>query len=244
MSYIVFLLLLIALLPKLPKFQESSLMTKNEQPQKNTLPQLKNLKDHILSSMGNSYKMLSAILAFLILYRIGDNFINTMINPFLLELNFSTAQIATTGKLCASIGTIIGGLIGSYYMTKRSIIDSLLFFGIIHTSAHLLLALLAVCGNNMMLYFITSLSESVTGGMAMAAYIAFIASLCKGKYKATGQAFFNSTMGLSRSILPSISGLLANYCGWTTFFLIAFFISIPSLILLGKIRNKLQQLLW
>jgi PAT family beta-lactamase induction signal transducer AmpG len=158
----------------------------------------------------------------------------------LLDLNFSVAQIATAGKLGGSIGAIIGGIIGGYLMRRINIIQSLLYFGVIHTSAHLLLVLQAAVGNNLMLYFITSISESVTGGMAMVAYISFIASICRGRYKATQQALFNSMMGVSGSIFPSISGFMASYYGWFNFFLISFVLSLPALIMLVFMRKNLE----
>lgn len=197
----------------------------------------------IFTSIG-SRKFIASILVFLILYRIADNFINTMINPFLLDLNFSVAQIATTGKLCASIGTIIGGIFGGYLMQRLNIIQSLLYFGAIHTSAHLLLAMQAIIGNNLALYFVTSISESLTGGMAMAAYIAFITSICKGRYKATQQGFFSSMMGVSRSVFPSISGFIASHFGWLNFFLIAFALSVPALVILYYMKKDLEEYLY
>jgi PAT family beta-lactamase induction signal transducer AmpG len=95
------------------------------------------------------------ILLFLVLYRIADYFIATMINPFVIDLKFTTDQIAMVGKFSSSVGTIIGGILGSYLMMRIKIIDALYYFGIIHTSAHLLLALQAAVGNNLWLYFIT-----------------------------------------------------------------------------------------
>ena len=194
----------------------------------------------ILASIG-PIKIIINILIFLILYRIGDYFIATMINPFVIDLKFTTEQIATVGKLAGSIGAIIGGVLGGYLMRKINIVDALCYFGIIHTSAHLLLALQAVVGNNIWLYFITSISESITGGMAMAAYIGFISAICHGQYKATQQGVLSSMMGISRSIFPSISGIMVIKFGWLKFFLMAFFLSIPSLVMLSCMKNSFKQ---
>jgi PAT family beta-lactamase induction signal transducer AmpG len=198
-----------------------------------------NLKD-MFSHFG-SISFIASILLFLVFYRLADNFINTMINKFLLDLKFSEVEIATTGKLCGSFGAMIGGVVGGYIMRKTNIVQSLLYFGIAHTSAHIFLMIQAIVGKNSVLYFATSMSESITGGMAMAAYIAFITSICKGRYKITQQAFFSSMMGLSRSIFPSISGIIVNSYGWSVFFASAFLVSIPSLILLFFMRNKLTK---
>jgi PAT family beta-lactamase induction signal transducer AmpG len=188
-----------------------------------------------------SISFVIGILLFLVFYRLADNFINTMINSFLLDLKFSEAEIATTGKLCGSIGAMIGGVVGGYIMRRINIVQSLLYFGIIHTSAHILLMIQAIIGKNSVLYFVVNMSESITGGMSMAAYIAFIASICKGQYKVTQQAFFSSMMGLSRAIFPSFAGIIASKYGWSVFFAGAFIISMPGLLLLFFMRTKLTK---
>lgn len=82
--------------------------------------------------------------------------------------------------------------------------------------------------------------ESVTGGMTMAAYIAFIASLCQGKFRATQYSFLTSMMGLSRSIFPAISGFIVVDYGWRSFFAFTVAASLPSIWLISKINKKLK----
>jgi len=181
------------------------------------------------------------ILIFLILYRLPDNFINVMINPFLLHLKYDAFEIASVGKFLGVIGAMIGGLLGGYIMKKRSILNSMLFFGIIHALAHMLFIILELYGKNSALLFITIGLESITGGMTMTAYIAFISSLCQGKFRATQYSFFSSMMGISRSIFPIVSGYIVVNLGWQNFFLFTTIITIPSLLILLKIKNKLEQ---
>jgi len=180
------------------------------------------------------------IIIFLILYRLPDNFINVMINPFLLHLGYSAKQIATTGKFFGVLTAIIGGLIASRIMKKKTIVDSLLIFGIIHTLAHSLFIVQEIYGKNIYLLFFVISFESITGGMTMAAYIAFIASLCQGKFRATQYSFLTSMMGLSRSIFPAISGYIVVDYGWRSFFAFTVAASLPSIWLISKISNKLE----
>ena len=65
----------------------------------------------------------------------------------------------------------------------------------------------------------------------MTAYIAYIASLCHGRFKATQYSFLTSMMGFSRSVLPAISGYIVSTIGWKTFYLFASIATIPSIIL-------------
>lgn len=187
-----------------------------------------------------SIKFISLIVIFLIMYRLPDNFINVMINPFLLHLEYSPRQIATTGKFFGVLTAIIGGLIASRIMKKKQVIDSLLIFGIIHTLAHSLFIIQEIYGKNIYLLFFVISFESITGGMTMAAYIAFIASLCQGKFRATQYSFLTAMMGLSRSIFPALSGYIVVDFGWRSFFAFTVFASLPSLWLVSKISKKFK----
>jgi PAT family beta-lactamase induction signal transducer AmpG len=190
-----------------------------------------------VGSMG----LVITILIFLILYRLPDNFIGAMINPFLIETGFEALQIATVGKFLGIITAIIGGMFASYIMGKIKIIDALFYFGILHALSHLLFILQNQIGDNIYCLFLVIGTESITGGMVMAAYIGFITSLCRGKYRATQYAFFSSMMGISRSILPSISGFIVSDFGWNKFFLFVTIITIPPIWMSRKIRGILAR---
>ncbi|AAU03937.1 AmpG family muropeptide MFS transporter [Rickettsia typhi] len=179
------------------------------------------------------------ILIFLVLYRLPDNLINVMINPFLLHLGYNAFEIASVCKFCGVIGAIIGGLIGGIIMKYKNMLYSILLFGIIHALSHILFILLEVNGKNSLILFITIGIESITGGMTMTAYIAFISSLCQGKFRATQYSLLSSMMGISRSIFPIISGYMVVNFGWQNFFLFTTIITIPSLLILLKIQTKL-----
>ena len=200
-----------------------------------TNPIIKTIKA-IISPIGSPYFIIM-MLIFLITYRLADNFITIMIHPFVIKIGYNAIEIANAGKLAGILAAIIGGLIASHIMKKRDIFSSLLIFGIIHAFAHLLFLLQEFHGKNIYLLFLIVSIEASTGGMTMAAYIALITSLCRGKFKATQYAFFSSMMGLSRSILPAISGYFVAKIGWPFFFISSSIIAIPALILLWYIKK-------
>lgn len=190
----------------------------------------------MLSPIG-SIKFICVVLAFLVLYRLPDNFINAMINPFLLTTGFTAIEIASVGKFLGVMAAITGGLIGSYIMHRLPIYNSLLIFGIIHAVAHLMFIPQEIMGHNIFMLFLVMGFESITGGMTMAAYIAFITSLCSGKYGATQYAILTSMMGFSRSILPSLSGFIVNIYGWKIFYFFTFLLTIPALIMILYLKK-------
>lgn len=192
---------------------------------------------NILAPVG-SFKYVTIVILLLILYRLPDNFIYIMLNPFLLHIGYNAKQIATTGKFFGIITAIIGGLIAGSVMKKKPIIDSMLIFGILHAVAHCLFIVQEIYGKNLAIFFIATGFESITGGMAMAAYIGFIASLCHGKFRATQYSFFSSMMGLSRSIFPALSGYIVMDFGWVSFFAFTTIATIPSLVILYFMKSK------
>ncbi len=190
-----------------------------------------NFNEKILLPIGN-FRYILIILIFLILYRLPDNFIGMMINPFLIHIGYDEFEISTVGKFFGISNAIIGGLLAGFIMKYFTILRSLLFFGALHAIAHMFFIVQDIYGKNIELLFLVIGFESLTGGMAMAAYIGFIASLCKGKFKATQYSFLTSMMGISRSILPAFSGYIAAMSGWKLFYLFATVATIPSLILI------------
>ena len=202
----------------------------------NLIYKIKTLITKILTPIGNKQYIL-IILLFLVLYRLPDNFINMMINPFLLHIGYNDFEIATAGKFFGITAAIIGGLLAGYLMKYFTIFESLIFFGVLHGFAHILFIIQEVYGRNIYIFFLVTGFESITGGMTMAAYIAYIASLCRGQFKATQYSFLTSMMGLSRSILPSISGYIVITIGWNMFFLFAGVASILPIILVLYLKR-------
>lgn len=194
---------------------------------------------NILRPVG-SFSYIILIVIFLILYRLPDNFINVMINPFLLHLGYDEFEIASASKFFGVISAIIGGVVASFIMKRKTILDSLLIFGIIHAVAHTLFIVQEIYGKNLLLLFMAIGFEGITGGMTMTAYIAFIASICQGKFRATQYSFFSSMMGLSRSIFPALSGYMVVKFGWYSFFVFITLATIPSLLFISKIKHKLK----
>lgn len=193
---------------------------------------------NILEPVG-TYKFIIIALIFLVLYRLPDHFIVNMGNPFFLKIGYSTLEIANAAKLFGPISAIIGGFLASYVMRHIKIIDSLIIFGSLHAASHLLYLVQELTPKNIYLLFFIIGTEGITGGMAMAAYIAFITSLCNGKFRATQYSFFTSMMGLSRSIFPAISGYIVASFGWDIFFIFTTIIAIPP-IFIAIYLNKLS----
>lgn len=207
----------------------------------NTLNQLNPNSNHpniktIINSLGN-LRTTMLILLFLAFYRIADNFIAVMLNPFLIYQGFTESEIAIAGKFCGIVGAGFGGLLANGVLSKYKIFHCLLWFALIHTLSHASYILISYLGPSIKILIFATFLESITGGMTMAAYIALITKLCNGEYRATQYALLSAMMGVSRTILPSLSGLIVLHTNWTLFFVLSIIMVIPSLILLNMLKH-------
>ena len=100
-------------------------------------------------------------------------------------------------------------------------------FGLSSTLAGGLLA-----GHDVGMLVATIASENVAGGMATAAFVAYLSSLCNTAYTATQYALLTSFMAFARDVLSATSGALAEAVGWVGFFVATTGLALPGLLLL------------
>jgi len=77
--------------------------------------------------------------------------------------------------------------------------------------------------------------ENIGGGMVGAVFVALLMSLCNPRFSATQYALLSGIYALSRSLLSSPAGVLAERTGWTNFFLISVLASLPAFLLMTRI---------
>jgi len=175
------------------------------------------------------------ILAFILLYKIGDSMASEMLNPFYLDMGFTMTEIGAVAKLFGFWATIIGGLGGGVLILRLGIHRSLWIFGFLQAFSTFFFVLLARVGNHLPALAAVVGFENLSGGMGTAAYVAYMASLCNRRFTATQYALLTSLMGIPRVIIGSTTGYLAKHLGWETFFLGCTLIAIPGMLLLFRV---------
>jgi len=181
------------------------------------------------------------LLAFILLYKVGDNMATAMTTPFYMDLGFSILSIGAIGKTFGIIATIVGGIVGGAAMFYLGMRKSLWIFGVFQGLANMSFFWLAVVAPGMNPNLkLTALAcaitvENLTAGMGTSAYTAFMASLTNKRYTATQYALLSSLMGVPRVILGAPTGWVAQHTGWEEFFVICTLCSIPGLLILLKV---------
>ncbi len=174
------------------------------------------------------------ILAFILLYKIGDTMASAMTIPFYLDIGFSKTEIGAVVKLFGFWATIAGSLIGGTIMLRLGIKRSLWYFGFLQAVSTAGFALLARIGHNIPALSAVIAFENLSSGMGTAAYIAFMASITNKRFTATQYALLSSLMGVPRVLASAPTGFLAKNIGWEAFFIVCTLIAIPGMILLLK----------
>jgi len=174
------------------------------------------------------------ILAFILLYKIGDTMASAITTPFYLDIGFSKTEIGAVVKLFGFWATIAGSLIGGVLMLRIGINRSLWIFGFLQAISTTGFALLAHIGYSVPVLSGVIAFENLTGGMGTAAYAAFMGSITNKKFTATQYALLSSLMGVPRVLAAAPTGFLAKHMGWESFFVFCVLIAIPGMLLLLK----------
>ncbi len=185
------------------------------------------------------------VLLFVFLYKMSDAYMGPMANVFYVKMGFSTAEIAYISKGFGMLATILGGLAGGVLVNRCGIYKSLWICGVLQGLTTLVFVGQAYAGHN--IYVLTGCItlDNVSGGMSVAAFVAYLSSLCSVAYTATQYALLSSLMSLARDAVAATSGKMVELAGWPMFFVITSLMVVPGLIILCFIRkpavNKVAQ---
>ncbi|RJQ20539.1 MAG: MFS transporter [Nitrospiraceae bacterium] len=206
----------------------------------------KTMKEAVIDPLAEYFSRQGALwmLAFILLYKIGDTMASAMTTPFYLDIGFSKTEIGAVVKLFGFWATIIGSLTGGVFMLRMGINRSLWVFGFIQAISTAGFAALAIIGHSIPALAAVIAFENLSGGMGTAAYAAFMASITNRKFTATQYALLSSLMGVPRVMASAPTGYFAKHLGWVGFFVVCVLMAVPGMLLLMKVapwKSKLRE---
>ncbi len=172
------------------------------------------------------------VLAFMFLYKLGDNMVTALATPFYIDLGFSLTEIAMVAKHAALWPAIIGGLLGGVLMIRLGINRSLWVFGVVQILSIFGFAILANAGAKLWLLAVVIAFEYLGVGLGTAAFTAFIARETSRTFAATQFALFTALAALPRTFANASTGYIVESVGYTQFFLICAMLAVPGMVLL------------
>jgi len=175
------------------------------------------------------------VLAFLFLYKLGDNMATALQTPFFIDVGFTLTQIGAIAKSAGLIAAIAGGMIAGLVMIKLPINRALWLFGVVQIASIFGFALLAELGPNPWMLGVVVVFEYLGVGLGSAALIAFMARSTNPAFAATQLALFTALASVPRVFANAVTGVIVESVGWTNFFLLCAVLAIPGMLLLIKV---------
>jgi len=175
------------------------------------------------------------ILAFMFLYKLGDNMATALQSPFFIDVGFSLSQIGVIAKFASLTAAIVGGLAGGVIMIKLGINRALWIFGVVQVCSILGFVLLSTVGANPWVLGGVVAFEYLGVGLGTAAFTAFIARTTNPVFAATQFALFTALTAVPRTLANAVTGIIVERVGWTSFFLLCTVLAIPGMLLLMKV---------
>jgi len=189
-------------------------------------------KDFIQS---NGLKSAGYTLAFLVLYKLGDNMATALQTPFFIDMGFSKTEIGVIAKTSSLIAMTIGIVVGGIVMIKLSINRALWLFGFVQIASILGFAALAEIGHNNFALAMAMGFEYLGVGLGTAAFTAFIARTTNPAFAATQIALFTALAVLPRTFANATTGFIVEQIGWTQFYFLCTALAIPGMLMLFKV---------
>jgi MFS transporter, PAT family, beta-lactamase induction signal transducer AmpG len=172
------------------------------------------------------------ILAFIVLYKLGDAMAVALQTPFFIDMGFTLTQIGTVAKFAILGSSILGTALGGLIMLKVSINRALWLFGLVQMASILGFAALARIGDNLFALFAVASFEYIGVGLGSVALWAFMARQTSTRFSVTQLALLTSLTGVSRTIASASTGFIIDAIGYFNFFLVCTALAVPGMLLL------------
>jgi MFS transporter, PAT family, beta-lactamase induction signal transducer AmpG len=171
------------------------------------------------------------ILALIAIYRISDVVMGIMANPFYVDMGYTKDEVANITKVYGVVMTLVGAFIGGVMAMRLGVMRVLALGALLSAASNLLFAWLGTRGHDVQALVWVISADNLAGGIASAAFIAYLSSLTNINYSATQYALFTSIMLLLPKFIAGFSGEFVNAFGYPNFFVATALLGVPSLLL-------------
>lgn len=187
------------------------------------------------------------ILAFIVLYKLGDEVLFSMVSPFLLrEIGISTEQYAWIAGIVGAAGTIVGAMVGGWWIHRVGLRKALWPLSILMNVTIWLYVWLAMTKpdptttSGELIVCVVHGIEQIAAGLGSAALLVFLLSTCSPKFRATHYAIGSAIMSIPGTVIGGEAGRLVEYMGYTNLYIGAFILSVPAMCLIPIVPIQMR----
>jgi PAT family beta-lactamase induction signal transducer AmpG len=174
------------------------------------------------------------ILAFVVLYKLGDNLTQSLTGPFLIQTGFNDFDVGIARTTIGQAAMIGGTLLGGILTDRMGLGRALWVFGVFQLVSNLGYAAVAQVGPNRPLMYGAQAFELGSSGLGQGAFGVLLMRLTQKRFSATQYALLSSLFTLPRILAGPVTGVLADSMGWRDFFVLTVFFGIPGMVMLAR----------
>lgn len=175
------------------------------------------------------------LLALIACYRVSDIVLGIIANVFYVDMGFSKAEIANVTKIFGVIMTLLGSVLGGLMVRLYGVMPILFLGALLSAGTNLLFVALANIGHDLFMLIWVVMADNLSGGLAVAAFVAYLSGLTNVAYSATQYALFSSVMLLLPKFVGGFSGVMVDGMGYPGFFTLTALIGLPVLLLVALV---------
>lgn len=183
-------------------------------------------------------KQIGLILAFILLFRLGESQLLKMLTPFLIDEKTKGGMGLTTEDVGVIYGTfgvaalVIGGILGGIAISKGGLRKWMLpMFLAMHLPILGFILLSHFHPESVYYVFATVIAEQFGYGFGFAAFMMYLIYVADGESKTSHYSIATGFMALGMMLPGMLSGFIQEYLGYGNFFIWVFLATIPGLIL-------------
>lgn len=179
------------------------------------------------------------LLALIALYRMSDIVMGVISLVFYSDAGYTKQQIASYSKFYGLLATLAGGFLGGLLSLRYGVYRALLLGAVLSAATNILFSVVASSAPDPVLLMTAITADNLSGGLAMAAFVAFLSSLTSVSFTAMQYAIFSSMMTLFPKLLAGYSGAMSLSLGYQNFFYLTAVMGVPAILLVMKLSQVL-----
>lgn len=169
-----------------------------------------------------------AILIFMMLYRLPEHLWNMKQSLFLLDLGFTNLEIATIAKTFGLGASILGSVIGGYWIRLYGYKKILLWSALAHGISSFLFLGQEQLGANIPFLYLTIGIEHFLSGVSLTAFFSYQLTCASLTFAATQLALLTSLSQIPGTLSKPLAGLVIDTFGWVPYLWLVVLASIPG----------------
>jgi PAT family beta-lactamase induction signal transducer AmpG len=174
----------------------------------------------------------AAIIAYVMLFKLGEAMAAVMLTPFYRSLGFDRAAVALANGPAALAASICGYIVGGWIITRIGLGRALIVTGFGQMAAMAMYLGLALSAGNHVMLVGTAVVEAFVEGLADAAFLTFLSALCNTSFTATQYALLSSVATVPLRTIGGLAGKLAGAIGWLPFYGVCMAASLPAMVVM------------